>query len=417
MQYIKERNMMNKVLATLASAAVMSAGVAMAATPVAPVMSMAVKTTKVAEGDVYMYNGGRQLAIDGNNVYVAFTEPALQASIIRSIDGGLTWGEAAELNYTDNANGNSIRIALAKDPLYPAKKIVAATYGTTNNNSINYRYYVDRPTGAIWSQPVVIDTGGDPYSISMAAAPNGNVHVLYTDISNSNVYYASATTADSAFTFGPLKYTDPATNLEVTATALYSEIAVATDSANNLYAVVPENESVTLYKKSYGSSTWTAKTVVDSGAANAASVAALDANNIYIAYRMQDPKGSIMWIASTSNGGTSWTKKIVTPHSAQDSSRPSIAVNSSKVISLAATYNPYTPNAVVVINKSSDNGATWSPNTVVAGSHGASLAIDAAGKTAIVSEVYYDLISETDKTFQNGAAAGGYTPIYFTREK
>jgi hypothetical protein len=402
---------MKRLIVTVTAALAFSATTALAATPAAPVMSMTVKTTKVAEGTVEAWNGGRELAIDGNNVYVAY-DGSDGASVIRSTDGGLTWGVPAVLSI----GGGSTRIALAKDPLSTTKKIIAATYETGDGN-IYYRYYVDRPSGAVWSQPVVIGSGL-AFTVAMTAAPNGSIHVLYCDTDWTTVYYTTASSADASFST-PVALSWPAFN---------GEIAIATDSANNLYsatALYGTDNTVHFHKKANGSSSWSDVTVVASGASNAASIAALDSNNIYIAYKMMNTSvptnGPNMWLAVTNDGGKTWTKRILPSHSAQDSSRPSIAVNSSKVVSVAAAYNAHRANAFVAINKSSDNGATWSPDTIVAGSHFASLAIDSAGKTCIVSGIWADVISASDIAFRNGADAQpwgtGARPIYFSREK
>jgi hypothetical protein len=414
----EEEELMKKLLVTAVAALTLGAGVALAATPAAPVMSMTVSTTKVAEGSLYSQNRDRQLAINGSNVYVAY-DGVQGPSIIRSTDSGLTWGTPVVLNTT---GGSQTRLAVAKDPQSSTKKIIAAAYTTPNGNflggDINYQFYVDRPTGAVWSQPVVIGDGY-PTSVTMAAAPNGNIHILYISYDmymNATVYYTMAVSADAPFS----------TPVALNFSSLYEEINIATDSANNLYVVTPHIPSVgevSVHKKSYSTGNWTDVSVVPSGASNAASIFALDANNIYIAYKVDDRSvgslGPHVWIAVSTDGGKTWpTKRVVTPHATQGSAHPSIVVNSSKVISVAATYNAYSPTAQVIINKSSDNGATWSPNAVVAGSHEGSLAVDSAGKTAIVTNVY-DVVSTSDLAFANGAAssADGLRPIYFSKEK
>ena len=63
---------MKRVLVTAAAALVLSAGVALAATPTAPTFSMTVKAAKVADGSAEVNGGGRAVVVDGNNVYVAF---------------------------------------------------------------------------------------------------------------------------------------------------------------------------------------------------------------------------------------------------------------------------------------------------------------------------------------------------------
>jgi len=400
---------MKKIL-VLAAGLVLSASVVMAATPVAPVMSMTVKSTKVANGSNWSNDGGREMVVDGSNIYAAFHGPYGEPSVIRSTDGGLTWGLPAVLANDPAGNASySIRIAVAKDPLYAGKKIVCATW-VTLDGSLMYSYFVDRPTGTTWSTPVVIANTWD--TVNLAAAPNGSLHVLFISSSDGKNYYSTAASAEAPFsTPKELPWSE-------------SNQSLAIDSNNNLYVTETHYDSVlgnTLYyhNKPASSSSWSTVAVAKSDAIyeinDNVSIAVYDTSNIYIAFKkypLNDANAEYhVWLASTSNGGRSWSQKIVTPNATVYGTHPSITVNSSKVVTIAAHYVTYGAEGRITLNKTSDNGATWSANVSVIGNNQASTALDSAGKVCVLSN-----LDDRIDTFRNGSL-GSSPALYFSREK
>lgn len=405
---------MSRLLSLSAAAALLAAPLAASAAPPPPVFTLTAKATKVADGSTWQGDGGRQVALFGNNVYIAFHGPAGEPSIARSTDGGLTWGTPAVLaNDPASLTSGSARVAVAKDPLYAGKHVVYAAWGTSDGQ-VKYAYFVDRPTGTGWSAPVAF--AGDAYSLALAAAPNGSVHLVFQGPGGTT--YATAPSADAPFA-------DP---VVLPFTTDGGNHALAFDANSNLYMVESHWDGgayVTFHKKLAAAASWsTVDVAVETPTLQPndnVSIAVLDANNVYIAFKqypLNDPNAEIhLWTAVSTNGGATWTRRIVTPNAGYYCTHPSIAVDAKKVITVAAHCVEYGPNGKVFVNRSSDGGATWSASVAVAGTQQVSLALDPNGK-ALVSAVYNDL-SAADAAFLNGAIDPGWNsrPIYFTREK
>lgn len=409
---------MKKILVVLTALFMMSATVVFAATPLAPVFSLTAKATKVAEGDIWSQSG-KQLVVDGTNVYVGFSGPNGVPSVIRSTDGGLTWGNAAILA----ASGipSTVRIAVAKDPLNVGKKIVSAVWGAMDaegNMVLWNSFYLDRPTLTSWSTPTIIAGVSigfvDPNSTSIAAAPDGSIHLIFNN-SNGNLYYWTAASADSNTNTPQLLPWGSGT----------SNHAITVDSSNSIHAVsyspFGANFSMDYHKKAAGSSTWsTVSVAVDDPSqgltvsADNVSIAAYDSNNIYIAFKQTSSGTLHVWLAATTNGGNTWTKRIVTPNANVYGTHPSIAVNATKVVAIAGYYEAYGPTARVSVNKTSDNGLTWSPSTNVIGNATPNIAVDSTQRFCVLS-----VLQEVTDPFINGSMTDIYGPraIYFTKEK
>jgi hypothetical protein len=416
LHHTKEKERMKRVLTTAAAALMLCATVALAATPAAPVMTMTVKATKVADTSWWQLPKGSNVVIDGNNAYVAFAGPN-GVSISRSTDGGQTWGVPVVLSTT----GSAVQIAKAKDPLQTGKNILVAAWSETD--SLRYSYYVERPTGSGWSVPLVIPGASvssdtvSASSIRIGAAPNGSVYLFFNNTDNASFSFVKATSAETAFS-------SPA--LLPFATNVSDNYSIAFDSSNNVY-VVDSTNGLSFSKYTAATSTWTTKQVdtptrVDT---TGVSIAVYDANTIYVAYKVLDavtnPSPDMyanitIWVAATTDGGKSWTKRIVTPNGTVYGTQPVVAVNSSKVVYVGGLYVEWGPAGRITINKSSDNGATWSTNVSVPGNTGINIALDSVGKLSVIS--VSDNSGDLDPKFFTGiTTTGPGYPVYFTREK
>jgi len=402
---------MKKMLVTVAAAMAICASVAMAATPAAPVFSMTVKTTKVADGFAEV-NDSRQVVVDGSNVYVAFTGPTNLPSISRSTDGGYTWTTPAVMSTT----GSQIRIAKAKDPLNSTKNIIVAAWSDVDG--LKYSYLTNRTTTSGWSVPTVVTSNTvEPWTLKIGSSPDGAVHLMYSDAGT--MYYTYAANAESVF-WAPDTLSWCANG---------DNYGVAFDSANNVYVAETSfatgGDNLYFHKKAAGSSTWSTVTVAATAGTTSigdnVSIAVYDANNIYIAYKQYSSTDSNptnhIWVAVSTNGGSTWTKRIVTPNSTVYGTYPSITVNSTKVISVVGHYVDWGPTGRISVNKSSDNGATWSANVTVPGNSSNGSTLDSTGKVVVLSALYG--FTELDPIFFSGTVTdwGSAQAIYFTREK
>lgn len=381
---------MKKMFATTAAALMLSAGVALAATPTAPTFSVTTTQIKVGEGDLFSQDG-RNIVVDGSTIYASYSGNAGEFRIVRSTDGGLTWGQSAVFSSAYAPFGH---IALAKDPLNTSKKVLCAIW--PGETGLQYAYF--RPNATGWSTPVTVANFASPYvGSAIVSSPDGKVHMVFND--DADTYYTSAATAEASF------------SAPVNLGFVSGNLALTSDASNSLYLAETGNNILTFHKKLVNESAWTTKTL-DTNTGDNVSIAVYDANNIYIAYLVSG--GSDVALTVTSNGGTTWTKRTVNPAIAGNSTHPSIAVNANKVIALASFTR--TPTNSQYINKSSDNGATWSPATQIANFRHGSVAFDSAGKINMVS--FKALNGYTIDDFTQNTNTDPYAnAIYFTKEK
>jgi len=369
-------------LATFTATLIMSSTIALAAPlTTAPAFSATTKTIRVAEGD-FFEGSGKQLVIDGANMYAAFAGAKGEPSVVRSSDYGMTWGSPMVLA---NANAaGTVRIALASSPKQAGKKIVCVIW--TDGGAIKFSYSQDLPTRIVWSPPATLPSAGitgiHPTTSRIATAPDGSIHIIFN--ADSGTYYTYALAADKSFS--------PPTKLGWVPVG--DSLDIGADSNNAIYiAEITQNTSdrvLSLHKKTAGQSKWSdikvAKDNNTSKVLDNPSIAVLDEKNIYIAYkRIGVNKPTTIWLASTTDGGKTWANNQIAPNAEVSGTYPAIAVSADKVISLTAHYEPEGSAPQVLVNKSADGGATWSPSVKVAGDGFPSIAINSNGKTCILS--------------------------------
>jgi len=412
---------MKKTLALTTALILTSAPLVCAPSHAAPVLGMGATTTRVAEGSLLPPKDSKQLIVDGKKMYAGFKGLNGAPSVVKSTDGGLTWGNASTLD----RSGEAPRIAVAIDTHYPGKKIVCAIWA--NAGSLKYSYYTDRPTGAGWSPAVSVsgDINVPEESPVIAAAPDGSIHIFLTDYTNN--YYLYANTADGTF-IGPTSVQSEWGNYPNS-----RDYAIATDSTNNVYVADTHDDQKTgsvlfLHKKAPGngwliigneSHPYIDRTDANFTVSNHLSLAVYDANNMYIAYKKDPSSGtpvSQIWLAATSNGSVQnphWALNPVAPKKTTYGTMPSVAVNARKILSVAGFYDAWGPGtAHVSINKTSDYGATWSDSGTIDGSGYPSIAIDSAGKTCVLTVKFAPSLSGS--LSERDTEVG---PIHFTKEK
>jgi hypothetical protein len=377
---------MKKLMATLAVAMVMSATVALAATPATPVFNTPIK---VSEGK--LSTCGNRIVIDGATIYVPFGTTFDQgavstARIATSTNSGATWGRArilaSEYNNPIIPRDLSVRAAVSNDPLYPGKKIVHAIWSawdttTSGPASLYYAFKADRPTQAGWSTPVKITDNIFNDDVDLAVASNGVIHIMATKVYSGPtggylvLSYLTAASPDSSFT---------ATDLPLG----WQRPQMVLDSAGTIYVIgygdyVGNYNPIQLIKK-VGSAAWTTPVTVFSAgpAGDFPGLAVVDANTYYVSYF----DGTNSCLSFTTNGGKTWTQRIVVANQVVGNYYPNpvVAVSPTKVITYVTTTND-----TVKVYRSSDNGATWSAPATVKGQLHPTITLDSSNKAHIVT--------------------------------
>lgn len=354
---------MKRLVAVIATTLAMSATVAMAA-PSAPVFNAAVK---VADGKIRGQNS--KVVADASTIYAAFEDfhgavdnPVMVA---KSTNGGMTWGLPIMPDTTATGVGRMPRVAVSNDPVYSGQKIVHTVWQQSETGDIMYAFFSTRPNQTGWSTPAkingsVIIAGNE---INLVTTTDGEVHVLMDN------YYSTSSAPGSIFT-------DPVAVAEAASGSL------AKDSSNNLYAAFQDGS---FSKKTVGSTNWIKSTVpfapVGTVFSERIQLAVADATTYYVAYA--DSATSTVKLASSTNGGTSWTSRKAIAYTT-GYSQPSIVVTPTKVLTLVTMT---TQNAVGNLSKvlrTNDNGATWSAAVTIAGDDSEpSIALDANNKVMI----------------------------------
>jgi hypothetical protein len=386
----KEEATMKKMLAVLTAALLLSATMALAAVPATPVFN-----TPVKAGEGYLsYELNKRMAFDGTTVYASFAGTG-GVRVVKSTNGGTTWGLSRQL-HVDPAtlpDSSSLRLAVSNDPLLTGKKIIHAawhandpTVGWPGGNIIYYSYLSSRPGQTGWSTPIRIDIGesdttGGGGGTSLAVTSTGVIHILYND------RYITAASPDAPFSY-PVSLPE----------ASDGQTFMVMDSSNNLYVayVIGPCQYLRLTKKPASSSTWTPPVTIYTSAAGNFSrnfdLVVLNPTTYYVGvYFSGQGEAALL---STTNGGSTWTKKSVFTNGVDGDNMVNIAVSSTKVISFASEIYDATGNSTVKVWRSNDNGATWSKPAIVAGQKYPNIALDSAGKLNIMVQDefpgYYD---------------------------
>jgi hypothetical protein len=390
---------MKKVFAPLAAALIMSATVAMAAAPAAPIFSMSPGFAKVADGHFRATNS-KMVATDGTKFYIGLTHGYTDLydgfSIASSTNGGLTW-QGLRTIYANNPgeSGYAISVALNKTIL----SSVWAKNDPATNSAALYYSWANTSDLSTWSPALQISGASGPLdggnSVAMATSSTGAISIMYTG--SGGLFYTSATSNTGYFPEPAVIASDAEND--------YFDFTI--DKSNNIHAVYTFNDGTGKFGVKYrkmlaGSNTWTTPVILSPAntlVSDWASITSYDANNIYVATNTPDGALSVF---STSNGGTTWIKSKVDVTSPGD---PSIAVSASKVIAVGGGYNNATTgNREARVYKSTD-AKTWSAPTVLTNHSNAYVGFDASGKMAVATRSEGNLVRLGDEA------------IYFFKEK
>ena len=412
---------MKKRLSVLLAGLILSASVAMAASaPAAPVLS--VVKGKIADGIGYT-DGGTVFATDGLNVYCAFRAPGNTIKMVRSKDGGATWGGAHSI-YTSaydpqtGANGlDKVSLALSGDAAFPNQKIVHVVWGVDSPNGIYgakdiYYSWADAANLDAWSTPLRLNGSLTDLDDPAIAVTKAGIIFVKGEF-DGKLYLMTSSAHDAGF------FTEPAMIPVSDAGRVAGDAELFVDSSNNLHLSYPyyANAEGSLAGIKYtrlpaGSSTWSNPVTVfapSTAGANHSGLTAYDANNIYIS-TIQN--GNLTFFSS-SNGGSSWTKKVVFTKTStlRTDGYSDITVNSSKAITIGSPVVKMATDGTELgrdtkIYRSTDKGVTWSAATTIpVTGNFISLGVDGNGKVGV--------LSHSDDNF----AVDGEGVTYFSKEK
>jgi hypothetical protein len=402
-----------QILAVLAGV-MLSASVAMAAAPAAPAAPVIASTSKNYEGNSFS-GGGKSLAVNGTSFYAAYMANSLETDgsandvvkIVQSTDGGSTWGRSFTISRVEAGTvDRGIGIAASGDSVVPTKKMIHVAW--EQNDQILYSS-ADSTDLTVWSAPVAVsDTistlGVGTNNVSLLSSATGVIHVLFKG-ADSKIYYSTAPRFDSSFSY-PIALTLPVWD---EANGWSAEIASAIDGSGNVHVAAPFSSTpgaagIKYTRRTASTGTWSSPTTALAPKAlyGMISIAAYDTNNVYIA---RNSDATTLDVFKTSNGGSSWSAKTIATVAAGNAfnGRVSIAVNKSKVITVASAFSDAAGASLVKMYRSTD-GTSWSAATTLPLT-APNLAIDTNGKFGMVTRV------------EDGTSNNFNPPHYFTKEK
>lgn len=372
-----------------------------AATPDPQTPDIAFATQKVAKG-LQRAPGGKVLTADGTNFYTAYTfiprgggEEFLMLS--RSSNSGKSW----ESPYTvakvpPGLLTSYVSVAVGGDAADTTRRIIQVVWHQYDDishtkGSVYYSWADDAKLNK-WSIPVKINGSALPANsnslISIVVGKTGTIHVLFWG-NDEKLYATTAKSRTSTFSPpaplpGNPKYdTDP---------------DMVLDGNGNLHATFmfsdePGRIGLRYTKKTVGSTTWTPPVTVlpmtNAGSSGFCSIAASDADNIYVALQFD---GVGLFVFSSTNGGASWVQKAVAIPSATSvpSMHVSIVASPTKALTVGTNFDdPASSGATAAkIFKSTDGGITWGTPATMNGHGSVSIALDGSGKAGIMTSLW-----------------------------
>jgi len=250
--------------------------------------------------------------------------------------------------------------------------------------------------GAVKRLTWTADTSGIP---SIAAYLSGSLHVVWYDSTPGNleIYYKNSTDGGDAWS----------TSKRLTWTSGKSWMpAIAADSSGNLYVVwfddTPGNYEIYYKKSTDGGATWSTgqRLTFTSGWSESPDIAVDPSGNLHLVWWDDVLGNNEIYYKKSTDGGATWTPNKRLTWTPEGSGAPAIAVDSSAHLHVVWVDSP-TGNYEIYYKKSTDGGATWSTNKRLTWTSGNStspaMAIDTSAHLHVVwqsnpalnDEIYY----------------------------
>ncbi len=393
----------------IALAAVMTVGTAESmAAAAAPILSTV--NAKVADGGACA-DGSDLIAVDGSKIYTAFND-AGSIKVVRSLDNAVTWGGVYTV-FNGAITSDMVGVAVSGDAVDPNKRIVHVVW-ENGDGSISYSWADAATLDGQWSAPVqlfaVTDMSfRDP---NIVVSKTGKIMIraenddLTTEIREARLYFVTATDRESGFSAPTL--------LPVSTLAVAGDSEMSYDASGNLHHVYPywsddtrTKTGIKYTRLNAGATNWSTPISVlapVAGESNHTSIAANDANNVYISTKMN---GGLMTF-TTATGGTKWNQRVIFTKTSTVSSAgfTHIVANPSKVLTVGSAFEitGTTPKREGRIYRSTDGGLSWSTATTIPNVDRIYLGIDSAGKSLTL-------------TTGSGWLIGGQDVVYISKEK
>ena len=371
--------------ATIASGTFESAGAA----PLSPKFDTPVK----AFSGRSQAPGSKILATDGLTFYSAFiavdgNEGDNTLKLASGFNNGKTWDISSIIaKRGSGVLDEQIGVAVSGDMTSPSRNIIHVVWnqvddaqsGTTAGLYYSCASAADLKT---WSIPIKINGSvADIRSISLVASKSGELHVVFLG-KDRKMYYSSAASYKGTFAKPAVV---PGTPIEDD-----RAVDVALDSSNNLHIgfVTADDAGKTRVKytqKATKSANWTVPVDVISPTAvnnrGFIAIAASDANNIHIASTIIDE--AALDVYSSRNGGRLWTRKTLATD--KPSKHVSIVASPDKTLTVGVAFtNTKTGSEDARIFRSND-GTTWSAAAIIPNETSVNIAVDANGKTGVLT--------------------------------
>jgi hypothetical protein len=202
-------------------------------------------------------------------------------------------------------------------------------------------------------------TSGASEEPAIAVDSSGYLHVVWQDYTRGNyeIYYKKSTDGATTWT----------ASQNLTWNSGSSQYpAIAVDASDNLHVVwedyTPGNWEIFYKKSTNGGATWTPnqRLTWNSGRSEAPAIAVGPSDKIHVFWHDDMPGNCEIYYKTSTNGGATWATSRRLTQTSGISDYPAIAVDSSGHIHLV--WDDTTLGYDIYYKKSTDGGATWTPN-------------------------------------------------------